>query len=111
MHLRTTYYAIPICHYSFISYCITCSHVQLSASTVPSSSFFFMLHFTCLFELSVISANCEKALLNLAHIYLGTGDLSSETLGVCLLICRAKDQLPVSLLHWQGSYLNSWSVK
>lgn len=88
----------------------TCSHVQLSASTVPSSSIFFMLHFTCLFELSAISANCEKALSDLAHIYLGTGDLSSETLRFCLLIYRAKDQLlPISLLHWQGSYLNSWS--
>lgn len=33
-----------------------------------------------------------------------------KTLGDSLLICRAKDQLvPISLLHWQGSHLNSWS--
>lgn len=91
MHLRTIYCPTPICHYSFICYCMTnCLHIQLSASTMPSPSFFFMSHFTCLFELSPISANCEKALLDLARIYLGTSDLSSGTLGVYLLICRAK---------------------
>lgn len=34
----------------------------------------------------------------------------SRLWGNFLLICRAKDQLvPMSLLHWQRSHLNSWS--
>lgn len=46
MHLRTTCYPIPTCHYNFICYCMTTSsHMQPGASTMPSYAFFFMLHF------------------------------------------------------------------
>lgn len=75
--LSHSYLSLPFCLF------LHDSVHQLSTSTVSS---FFLLHFSFLFELIMISTKCKITHPHPAHVYLHTGDLTSENSEVCLFV-------------------------